>query len=104
MKNTQELLMSGYLATMGFNLPVDLVAEIVYPEKEVICISSDRGFVMVMEYFLTAVEYELPVKIFVFNNHGLGMIMSEEKMKIILIGILIFIIVICRICTKFRDY
>lgn len=78
-ENTQELLMSAYLATMGFGLPPALAAQIVNPEKEVICITDDGGFAMVMGDFLTAVKYDLPVKVFVFNNHELGMIMSEQK-------------------------
>lgn len=79
MKKTQELVMSGYLATMGYGLPAALVSQIVHSEKQVICISGDGGFAMVMGDFLTAVKYKLPVKIFIFNNHELGMIMAEQK-------------------------
>ncbi|MBZ9570755.1 rubredoxin [Methanobrevibacter sp. TMH8] len=79
MKNTQELIMSGYLATMGYGLPAALASQIVNPEKQVICITGDGGFAMVMGDFLTAVKYKLPVKVFVFNNHELGMIMTEQK-------------------------
>lgn len=79
MKNTQELVMSGYLATMGFGLPAALSAQIINPKKEVICISGDGGFAMVMGDFLTAVKYRLPVKVFIFNNHELGMIMTEQE-------------------------
>lgn len=78
MKNTQKLIMSGYLATMGYGLPAALVSQIINPEKQVICISGDGGFAMVMGDFLTAVKYKLPVKFFLFNNHELGMIMSEQ--------------------------
>lgn len=79
MKHTQKLLMSGYLATMGFGLPAALVSQIVHPEKQVICVSGDGGFAMVMGDFFTAVKYKLPVKVFIFNNHELGMIMNEQK-------------------------
>jgi thiamine pyrophosphate-dependent acetolactate synthase large subunit-like protein len=36
---------------------------------------------MVMADFITAVKYELPVKIFLMNNHQLGMIMQEQKVE-----------------------
>ena len=36
---------------------------------------------MVMGDFLTAVKYELPIKIFVFDNRQLGMIMQEQKVE-----------------------
>ncbi|WP_054835012.1 thiamine pyrophosphate-dependent enzyme [Methanobrevibacter arboriphilus] len=51
MKNTQKIVMSGYLATMGFGLPAALVSQIINPGKEVICISGDGGFAMVMGDF-----------------------------------------------------
>lgn len=81
MKNTQKMLMSGYLGTMGFGLPAALTAQLVYPERQVVCITGDGGFSMVMGDFLTAVRNELPIKIFLFNNHQLGMIMQEQKVE-----------------------
>jgi pyruvate oxidase/acetolactate synthase-1/2/3 large subunit len=81
MKKTQKMLMSGYLATMGFGLPAALAAQLVYPERQVVCITGDGGFSMVMADFITAVKYELPVKIFLMNNHQLGMIMQEQKVE-----------------------
>ncbi|KZX15793.1 putative thiamine pyrophosphate-containing protein YdaP [Methanobrevibacter cuticularis] len=79
MKIEQKLVMSGYLGTMGFGLPGALIAQIVDPKKQVICITGDGGFGMVMGDFLTAVKYKLPIKVLVFNNHELGMIMQEQK-------------------------
>ncbi|MDL2246959.1 thiamine pyrophosphate-dependent enzyme [Methanobrevibacter sp. OttesenSCG-928-K11] len=79
MKDTQKHLLSGYLATMGFGLPSALISQIDNPEKQVICITGDGGFTMVMGDFLTAVKYKLPVKVFLFNNHEFGMIMDEQK-------------------------
>lgn len=81
MKKTQKMLMSGYLGTMGFGLPAALAAQLVYPDKQVICITGDGGFSMVMADFVTAVRNELPVKIFLFNNYQLGMIMQEQMVE-----------------------
>jgi len=81
MKKTQKMLMSGYLGTMGFGLPAALAAQLVYPERQVACITGDGGFSMVMADFLTAVKYELPVKLFLMNNHQLAMIMQEQKVE-----------------------
>jgi thiamine pyrophosphate-dependent acetolactate synthase large subunit-like protein/rubredoxin len=81
MKKSQKMLMSGNLATMGFGLPAALTSQIVYPDRQVICITGDGGFSMVMADFLTAVKYNLPIKVFVFNNQQLGMIMQEQKME-----------------------
>jgi len=81
MKKTQKMLMSGYLGTMGFGLPAALAAQLVYPDRQVVCITGDGGFSMVMADFLTAVKYELPVKLFLMNNHQLAMIMQEQKVE-----------------------
>jgi pyruvate oxidase/acetolactate synthase-1/2/3 large subunit len=81
MKKSQKMVMSGSLASMGFGLPAALAAQIAYPEKEVACITGDGGFSMVMADFLTAVKYNLPVKVFLLNNSQLGMIQQEQKVE-----------------------
>jgi pyruvate oxidase/acetolactate synthase-1/2/3 large subunit len=81
MKASQKMVMSGYLASMGAGLPGALAAQLVFPDRQVICITGDGGFSMVMADFMTAVKYKLPVKIFLFNNRQLGMIMQEQKVE-----------------------
>jgi len=81
MKKTQKFVMSGYLASMGAGLPGAMAAQIAYPDRQVACITGDGGFSMVMEDFLTVVKYKLPVKVFLFNNKQLGMIMQEQKVE-----------------------
>ena len=81
MKKTQKMVMSGYLATMGFGLPAALAAQIIYPNRQVVCIAGDGGFSMLMADFLTAVKNKLPITVFIFNNKQLGMIMQEQKME-----------------------
>jgi len=81
MKQTQKMVMSGYLASMGFGLPAAMAAQLAYPKKQVVCIAGDGGFSMVMGDFLTAVKYRLPIKAFLFNNRQLGMIMQEQKIE-----------------------
>ena len=81
MKKTQKLVMSGQLATMGFGLPGALAAALAYPERQIVCITGDGGLTMVLGDFLTALKYNLPVKVFVMNNKHLGMIMQEQKVE-----------------------
>jgi pyruvate oxidase len=81
MKQTQKMVMSGYLASMGAGLPGAMAAQIAYPDKQVVCITGDGGFSMVMGDFLTAVKYALPIKVILFNNKQLGMIMQEQKVE-----------------------
>lgn len=81
MKKTQKMVMSGTLATMGFGLPGALTAALAYPGKQIICVTGDGGLTMVLGDFLTALKYNLPVKVFVINNKRLGMIMQEQKVE-----------------------
>jgi pyruvate oxidase/acetolactate synthase-1/2/3 large subunit len=81
MKKTQKMVMSGYLASMGFGLPGALAAALAYPNRQIICIAGDGGFSMVMGDFLTALKYQMPMKVFVLNNQSLGMIQQEQKVE-----------------------
>src|SRR3990170_1395748 len=81
MKKTQKMVMSGTLASMGFGLPGAMAAALAYPDRQIVCITGDGGFTMVMSDFLTALKYKMPVKIFLMNNKSLGMIMQEQKVE-----------------------
>jgi pyruvate oxidase len=81
MKRTQKMVMSGYLATMGFGLPGAMAAAVAYPNRQIVCIAGDGGFSMVMQDFLTVLKYQMPVKVFVLNNQSLGMIKQEQKVE-----------------------
>lgn len=81
MKKTQKMIMSGLLASMGFGLPGAMAATLAYPKKQIICICGDGGFTQVMGDFLTALKYQMPIKIFIINNKSLGMIKQEQKVE-----------------------
>lgn len=78
MKAKQDLLMSGYLGTMGFGLPAALAAKIAEPNRRVYCVTGDGGFTMVMGDFLTAVKEKLNIIVIVLNNRELAMISAEQ--------------------------
>jgi len=81
MKKTQKMVMSGYLASMGFGLPGAMAAALAYPDRQIVCIAGDGGFSMVMADFLTVLKYRMPVKVFILNNQSLGMIKQEQKVE-----------------------
>jgi pyruvate oxidase len=81
MKKTQKMVMSGLLGSMGFGLPGAMAAALAYPDRQIVCITGDGGFAMVMPDFLTTLKYNLPVKVFVMNNKSLGMIKQEQKVE-----------------------
>jgi pyruvate oxidase len=81
MKRTQKMVMSGLLGSMGFGLPGAMAAALAYPDRQIVCITGDGGFTMVMPDFLTALKYNLHIKVFVMNNKSLGMIKQEQKFE-----------------------
>lgn len=81
MKKTQKMILSGYLGSMAFALPAAIAAQLIYPDRQVICTAGDGGFSILMADFMTAVKYELPIKVFIFNNGELAMIRQEQKME-----------------------
>lgn len=59
---------------MGYGLPASIGVQIGNPDKRVILISGDGSIFMKIQEMVTAVNYGLPLKIFVMNNSYLGMV------------------------------
>lgn len=74
-----KFVISSWLGTMGCGLPGAIAGKIAYPERQVIGIVGDGAFQMVMHDFATAVQYDLPVIIFVLNNRALSFIKYEQQ-------------------------
>jgi pyruvate dehydrogenase (quinone) len=54
-------------------------AQAAYPARQVISLSGDGGLAMLMGDLLTLPQYDLPLKIVLFNNHRLGMVQMEME-------------------------
>lgn len=79
LETSNRFIISSWLGTMGCALPGALAAKIAHPEKQAVAISGDGAFQMVMQDFLTAVQYDLPILIFVLNNQELSFIKYEQQ-------------------------
>lgn len=69
---------SGTLATMGCGLPYAIAAQVAYPDRPCIAFVGDGGFSMLMAEFVTAVKYQLPIKVVIIKNNSLGQIKWEQ--------------------------
>ena len=76
----KQLLTSGGLGTMGYGFPAAIGAKLGNPQKSVIAISGDGGMQMNIQEMATAVVYELPIIICVFNNGYLGNVRQWQEM------------------------
>jgi len=79
MNGKRRLVGSFWHGSMANAMPQAIGAQAVYPGRQVISLSGDGGFTMLMGDFLSLVQLGLPVKIVVFNNGALGFIELEQK-------------------------
>ena len=75
-----RLLTSGGLGTMGYGLPAALGAQAANPDKTVICVSGDGSIQMNIQELSTAIQHNLPVKVFLLNNNYLGMVRQWQEL------------------------
>lgn len=76
-----EFLISNGLATMGFALPAAIAAQLVYPERRVLCLTGDGGFMMVACELETMARLRLPITVIVFNDAALSLIEVKQEQK-----------------------
>ena len=73
------LLLDNALATMGAGLPSAMAAKELYPEKKVVSINGDGGFMMNSQELETAVRMELDLVVIVLNDSAYGMIKWKQE-------------------------
>ena len=71
---------SGGLGTMGYGLPAAVGVQMARPGALVIDIAGEASIQMMTQELSTAVQYELPVKVFILNNQRLGMVRQWQEL------------------------
>ena len=71
---------SGGLGTMGYGLPAAVGVQMAHPDSLVIDIAGEASVQMTMQEMSTAVQYELPIKIFILNNLYMGMVRQWQQL------------------------
>jgi len=71
---------SGGLGTMGYGLPAAIGVQIAHPKKLVVDIAGEASILMNMQEMSTAVQYRLPIKIFILNNEYMGMVRQWQEL------------------------
>jgi len=76
-----ECLISNGLATMGFALPAAIAAQLVHPDRRVVCFTGDGGLMMVAAELETVARLGLPIVIVVFDDEALSLIAIKQEQK-----------------------
>ena len=71
---------SGGLGTMGYGLPASVGVQMAHPDSLVIDIAGEASVLMTMQEMSTAVQYDLPIKIFILNNQYMGMVRQWQEL------------------------
>jgi acetolactate synthase-1/2/3 large subunit len=75
-----RLMTSGGLGTMGYGLPAAIGAQLAHPKALVIDIAGEASILMNIQEMSTAMQYRLPVKIFILNNQYMGMVRQWQEL------------------------
>ena len=70
---------SGGLGTMGYGLPASVGVQLAHPKSLVIDIAGEASVQMTMQEVSTAVQYHLPIKVFIINNQYMGMVRQWQE-------------------------
>ncbi|HMI50940.1 MAG TPA: ubiquinone-dependent pyruvate dehydrogenase [Candidatus Saccharimonadales bacterium] len=79
MQEGQRLIGSFNHGSMANALPHAIGAQLAFPKRQVFSLSGDGGFTMLMGDILTLVQYDLPIRLVIFNNSTLGMVKLEMR-------------------------
>ena len=72
------MLIDHALGSMGISLPAAIAAKLVYPERRVVVVTGDGGFMMNSQELETALRLNLDLIVVIFNDNGLGMIKMKQ--------------------------
>jgi acetolactate synthase-1/2/3 large subunit len=79
-RRPRQFITSGGLGAMGFGFPAAMGAQFARPDDLVVAIVGDGGFQMTLQDLITAVEWRLPLKIYVINNGAHGMVRQWQQL------------------------
>ncbi len=71
---------SGGLGTMGYGVPAAVGVQVAHPNSLVVDVAGEASFMMTMQEMSTAIQYNLPIKIFILNNERLGMVRQWQQL------------------------
>ena len=71
---------SGGLGTMGYGFPAAIGVQMAHPKATVVDISGEASFQMNIQEMSTAMQYRLPVKVFILNNEYMGMVRQWQEL------------------------
>jgi acetolactate synthase I/II/III large subunit len=69
----------GHQGTLGFGFPTALGVKVAHPDKPVVAVTGDGGFMFGVQELATAVQYGIAVVVLVFNNKSYGNVLRDQE-------------------------
>ena len=80
-RRPRTFITSSYFATLGYSFPTALGAKIAAPDRQVICVVGDGGFLYACAELATAVRYGINLVTLVFNDQAFGSTKSDQMVN-----------------------
>lgn len=74
----QRIIGTAELGTLGFGMPAAIGCKLAAPLRQVVALCGDGGFQMTMGEFSTAIKYQIPIVVFIYNNFAYRFIELEQ--------------------------
>jgi acetolactate synthase-1/2/3 large subunit len=71
----------GYQGTLGFGFPTALGVKVAHPDKPVVSISGDGGFMFAVQELASAIQYDINLVTVLFNNNAFGNVLRDQREK-----------------------
>ena len=75
----RTVIQPGYQGTLGYGYPTALGAKVAYPDRPVVYIGGDGGFMFGVQELATAVQYNIGVVVLLFNNNSYGNVRRDQR-------------------------
>ncbi|MDG2034720.1 MAG: thiamine pyrophosphate-dependent enzyme, partial [Rhodospirillales bacterium] len=75
----RTLIHAGYQGTLGYVVPTAMGAQVANPDKKVIAVTGDGGFMFNVQELATAAQHNIPVVIILMNDGAFGNVKRNQK-------------------------
>jgi acetolactate synthase I/II/III large subunit len=69
----------GYQGTLGFGFPTALGVKVAHPDKTVVSVTGDGGFLFAVQELATAAQYDIALVTLLFNNNSFGNVLRDQR-------------------------
>ena len=78
----RTLVHAGYQGTLGYVVPTAVSAQVANPDKKVVAVTGDGGFMFNVQELATAAQHNIPVVVILMNDGAFGNVKRNQKERL----------------------